>query len=197
MAIATPRSSLIIMFVLLVSSASLVVDGGSIVKETCAKTPQPSYCEQLLKSSSASDARALAQAGVAAASKAATEAATAAKAERDKLPNNKTQWRCMDSCASGFDEATNKFKPAAGGNATGVDAGLTDVLDFIVVDEDVEKSKDWEWKWSCNECKADPTAPAGLVAKNKEFDKIMEVLPAIIKQAVEGKDNSTKSATKS
>ncbi|KAI5022017.1 hypothetical protein ZWY2020_058747 [Hordeum vulgare] len=62
----------------------------------------------------------------------------------------------MDSCASGFDEATNKFKPAAGGNAAGVDAGLTDVLDLIVVDEDVEKSKDWEWNWSCNECKANP-----------------------------------------
>ncbi|KAE8808498.1 hypothetical protein D1007_15053 [Hordeum vulgare] len=53
-------------------------------------------CEELLKFSSTSDARALAQAGVAAASKAATEAATAAKAERDKLTNNKTQWRCMD-----------------------------------------------------------------------------------------------------
>ncbi|EMS55780.1 hypothetical protein TRIUR3_20253 [Triticum urartu] len=77
------------------------------------------------------------------------------------------------------------------------DAQLTAVLDFVVVDEDVEKSKDWEWKWSCNECKADPTAPAGLVAKNKEFDKIMDIIPAIIKQAVAGTDNSTKPAAKS
>ncbi|XP_020171259.1 uncharacterized protein [Aegilops tauschii subsp. strangulata] len=197
MAIATPHSSLIILFVLLVSAASLVVDGGSIVKEACAKTPQPSDCEELLKSSTATDAKTLAQAAVAAAAKTATVAATAAKAERDKLPNGKTQWRCMDSCAAGFDEAATKFKPGAGGNAAGADAQLMAVLDFVVVDEDVEKSKDWEWKWSCNECKADPTAPAGLVAKNKEFDKIMDIIPAIIKQAVAGTDNSTKPATKS
>ncbi|KAM0849605.1 hypothetical protein ACQ4PT_053634 [Festuca glaucescens] len=196
MATTKPRGSLmIIFFVLLASAVSLFVDGaGSVVKEACAKTPQPSNCEELLSSSSAADVTGLAQVAVAAAAKTATEAAAAARAERDKLPNGKTQWRCMDSCAAGFDEAATMFKPGAGGPATGAGAKLLEVLDFVVVDEEKEKSKDWEWKWSCNECKADPTAPAGLVVKNKEFDKIMEFLPAILKQTPAVVANSTKPA---
>ncbi|CAM0905223.1 unnamed protein product [Alopecurus aequalis] len=191
-----PRGSLmIILFVLLASAASLFVDGaGSIVKEACAKTPQPSNCEELLSSCSAADVSGLAQAAVAAAAKTASEAAAAAQGERDKLPNGRTQWRCMDSCAAGFEEAATKFKPGAGGNAAGVGAMLLQVLDFVEVTDEREKSKEWEWKWSCNECKADPTAPAGLVAKNKEFDKIMEVLPAILKQTPAVAANSTKPA---
>ena len=196
MATTMPRGSLMaIFFVLLAYAASLFVDGaGSIVKEACAKTPKPTNCEELLSSSSAADVSGLAQAAVAAAAKTATEAAAAARAERDKLPNGKTQWRCMDSCAAGFDEAATKFKPGAGGNAAGAGAKLLEVLDFVELTDATEKSKDWEWKWSCNECKADPTAPAGLVAKNKEFDKIMEVLPAIIKQTPAAVANSTKPA---
>jgi hypothetical protein len=188
---------MIIFFVLLAFAVSLFVDGaGSIVKETCAKTPQPSNCEVLLSSSSAADVSGLAQDAIAAAAKTATEAAAAARGERDKLPNGKTQWRCMDSCAAGFDEAATKFKPGAGGNAAGVGAKLLEVLDFVEVTDEKEKSRDWEWKWSCNECKADPTAPAGLIVKNKEFDKIMEVLPAILKQTPAVVANSTKPATK-
>uniref|UniRef100_A0ACD5UYG1 Uncharacterized protein n=1 Tax=Avena sativa TaxID=4498 RepID=A0ACD5UYG1_AVESA len=191
-----PDASLVIFFFLvLAAAASFFVDGaGSIVKETCAKTPKPSSCEELLSTSKADDVTALAQAAVAAAAKTATEAATAARGERDKLTNGKTQWRCMDSCAAGFDEAATKFKPGAGGSAAGAGSKLVQVLDFVELTDDMEKSKDWEWRWSCNECKADPTAPAGLVAKNKEFDKIMEVLPAILKQTPAVVANSTKPA---
>uniref|UniRef100_A0ACD5UN79 Uncharacterized protein n=1 Tax=Avena sativa TaxID=4498 RepID=A0ACD5UN79_AVESA len=197
MATKPDASLMIIFFLVLAAAASFFVDGaGSIVKEACAKTPKPSNCEELLSTSTAADVTGVAQAALAAAAKTATEAATAARGERDKLPNGKTQWRCMDSCAAGFDEAATKFKPGAGGAAAGAGAKLVEVMDFVEITDDMEKSKDWEWKWSCNECKADPTAPAGLVAKNKEFDKIMEVLPAILKQTPAVVANSTKPAAK-
>ena len=84
MATTMPRGSLMaIFFVLLASAASslFVYGAGSIVKETCAKTPKPTNCEELLSSSSAADVSGLAQAAVAAAAKTATEAAAAARAE--------------------------------------------------------------------------------------------------------------------
>ncbi|XP_003557667.2 uncharacterized protein LOC100840154 [Brachypodium distachyon] len=206
LAMATRRSSLAHLFmvvVVLLSGAisSEFADGATTVKEACAKTSQADYCAELLASaSSATDPKSISEAAIAAAIKLAGEAAALAKSEREKLPKGNADWHCMDSCATGYEDAATKLaaKPSGGGgNAGGTDGKLLEVLDFVEVtsEEEEEKSRNWEWKFSCAECKKDPVAPK-LVEKNKEFDKAMEVIPALIKLTPAGANATANPITK-
>ncbi|XP_062209060.1 uncharacterized protein LOC133910829 [Phragmites australis] len=167
--------------VAIVLSASLVAAAGVDLKEACATTPHPDVCMTVLQacpdSKDATSPRALAEVAIRAASNVGAAAGTFARAELDVVKDT-DMWQCLDECAEDIEEAVSHLDDTEGEIDS---AKFNDVKLFL---DTAERDS-----WSCDEsCRYAPETPvkASLLSKNKDFETIMAVTHALIKQATEG-----------
>ncbi|TVU43947.1 hypothetical protein EJB05_03368, partial [Eragrostis curvula] len=166
---------------LLVLSFFLSAVAGFSIDEACATTPHPDLCKSSLlacpESKEATTPRALAEVAIRAASNVGASAGSYARAQLDVVKDN-DMWTCLDECAEDIEEAVSHLDDTEGEID---EAKFNDVKLFL---DTAEKDS-----WSCDEsCKYAPQTPvkAALLAKNKDFETIMTVTNALIKQATGG-----------
>lgn len=168
---------------LLVPSGSPVVSvaGASLIDASCATTPHPELCKSALlacpDSKEAATPRALAEVAIRAASDVGAAAGSYAREQLDVVKDN-ALWQCLDECADDIEEAVSHLDDTEGEID---DAKFNDVKLFL---DTAERDT-----WSCDEsCRFAPQSPvkAALLAKNKDFETIMEVTNTLIKQATGG-----------
>ncbi|CAL4945279.1 unnamed protein product [Urochloa decumbens] len=178
-------SSLLAIVVALFLSASLGTGagaGGADLKGSCAETPHPEVCVSALQkdataSKPAATPRDLAEAAVRAAADAGAAAGDYARKEMDVVKEN-VMWQCLNECAEDIEEALDHLDDSEGGID---DAKLKEVKLFLDTAE--------HDAWNCDQsCKGAPNIPVktALLAKNKDFEKLMTVTLALLKRACPG-----------
>jgi pectinesterase inhibitor-like protein len=165
-----------------VLSASVVAGAASLIDGACSATPHPELCKATLLSCpdgrDAATPRALAEAAIRAASNVGAAAGGYARAQLDFAGDDTATWQCLDECADDIEEAVSHLDDTEGEID---DAAFNDVKLFL--DAAARDS------WSCDEsCRHAPPTPvkAALLAKNREFEDVMNVTNALIKQATGG-----------
>jgi len=172
--------SLLAVVVVLFLSASLGTGAGAgaDLKGSCAATPHPDVCVSALQKDSdvkaAATPRDLAEAAIRAASAAGSAAGDYARREMDAVKDN-GMWQCLNECAEDIEEALSHLDDSDGE----IDDGkMKDVKLFL----DTAEQDVWDCDQSCRGA-ADTPVKTALLAKNKEFEKLMSVALALIKRS--------------
>ena len=163
-------------FLLLASAPLLVAGAGVDVNATCAKTPHPIYCSMVLNedsdSKTAQNVRALAEIAIRASARIGAAAGSYAHRELDLVKDN-ALWQCLNECAEDIEDAVSHLDDAE---------GEVDDKQFNLVAQYLQLSE--QDTWSCDEsCRDTPPSPVRttVLAKNTDFEKMMNITNALIK----------------
>uniref|UniRef100_A0ACD5WFP1 Uncharacterized protein n=1 Tax=Avena sativa TaxID=4498 RepID=A0ACD5WFP1_AVESA len=166
------------LLLLLLQSASAGVD----VKALCAKTQHPIFCTSTLTADkdalSAKDVHALAEIAIQTAARLGAAVGNYARAQMDLVKDDNVLWQCLDECAQDVEDAVSHLDDAEGEVD---DKHFNEVAAYLRLSE--------EDTWSCDEtCRDTPPSPTktNVLAKNNDFEKMMNVTNALIKLSCPG-----------
>ncbi|KAM0928223.1 hypothetical protein ACQ4PT_002347 [Festuca glaucescens] len=167
------------LLLLLATAPILVVDAALDVKASCAKTLHPIYCTMVLSADpdikTATSERALAEIAIKTSARVGATAGSYARRELDLVKDN-LLWQCLDECAQDIEDAVSHLDDAE---------GEVDDAKFNLVAQYLQLSE--QDTWSCDEsCRDTPPSPVrtAVLAKNNDFEKMMNVTNALIKLAL-------------
>jgi pectinesterase inhibitor-like protein len=156
------------------------------IQATCAKTQHPIYCTAVLSADSeaktAPTVRALAEVAIKTSARLGAAVGSYARRELDLVKDN-FLWTCLDECAQDIEDALAHLDDSE---------GEVDDKQFDLVAQYLKLCEDDTW--SCDEsCRDTPPSPVKttVLAKNNEFEKMMNVTNALIKLVQAGANPAT------
>uniref|UniRef100_A0ACD6ABE4 Uncharacterized protein n=1 Tax=Avena sativa TaxID=4498 RepID=A0ACD6ABE4_AVESA len=171
-------ASSLLLLLLLLHPASAAVD----IKATCGKTQHPIFCTNVLTadkdSKSAPDVHGLAEIAIKNAARLGAVTGNYARRQLDLVKDDNVLWQCLDECAQDVEDAVSHLDDSEGEVD---DKHFNEVAAYLKLSE--------EDTWSCDEsCRDTPPSlvKTTVLAKNNDFEKMMNVTNALIKLSCNG-----------